>query len=691
MQSRAARGRERAVSFICGRANTNFLTARSAFLMSGGGTPLPNERLLSGRIDHGEPMPGVRPAVPHFSSGPCAKRPGWTLQALKDALLGRSHRSKGGKAKLKRAIEVTREVLEVPADFRIGIVPASDTGAVEMAMWSMLGRAAGHHDRLGILRRRLGDRRRQAAQAQGRDRHQGALRRAAGPLQGRSEADIVFTWNGTTSGVRVPNADWIAADREGVTICDATSAAFAQPLDWAKARCRDLLLAEGARRRGRARHADPLAARGRAAGELHAALAAAEDLPHDQGRQAQRGIFEGETINTPSMLCVEDYLDTLAWAKSVGGLKGLMARADANAKVIHDWVDEDAVDREPRRGSDDALQHVGLPEDRRSGGHGAAGRRAMGLREGSCRADREGGRGLRHREASRRAAGPAHLVRCTVERSDVEALTPWLDWAFAQAKAALPKAAYRLRLSPRKRGASSATIPALTAYQVLFNGPARSHLRCSFARRRADLQGSRRRGRFPAQARRRQGEARRADRRLRRPRDPLGHQGDAEDPRAGEEPEGDRPRRHRRRQCRHPGGDRQGHHRDEHALRQFDHHRRARDHPDAGARAPDPAGRRLDAGRQVGEEPLHGRRDHRQDARRDRLRQYRLDRRRPRARPAHAGDRLRSVPVAGARRRHRRAQGRARRAVPARRLHHAAHAAHREDQEHHRRRGARAR
>ena len=204
-------------------------------------------------------------------------------------------------------------------------------------------------------------------------------------------------------------------------------------------------------------------------------------------------------------------------------------------------------------------------------------------------------------------------------------------------------------------------------------------------RRGADFQGSRHRRRFPAQSRQGQGQARRDHRQLRRAGDPLRHQGHRKNPGKGDAAEGDRPRRHRRRQCRDSGGHGQGHHRDEHAVRQFDHHRRTRDHPDAGAGARNSAGRRLHPGRQVGEEPLHGRRDHRQDAGRDRLRQHRLDRRRSRARPAHEGDRVRSVPVAGARHGYRRREGRARRSVQARRFHHPAYAADREDQEHHRR------
>ena len=193
-------------------------------------------------------IPAVRPSVPHFSSGPCAKRPGWSPQNLTGAFLGRSHRSKPGKAKLKRAIELTREVLEVPADYKIGIVPASDTGAVEMALWSLLGprpvtllawESFGEGWVTDVVKElKLKD--------------VTTLKAGYGALPDLSKvdpaSDVVFTWNGTTSGVRVPNADWIAADRAGLTICDATSAAFAQPLEWSQARCRDLLLAEGARR-----------------------------------------------------------------------------------------------------------------------------------------------------------------------------------------------------------------------------------------------------------------------------------------------------------------------------------------------------------------------------------------------------------------------------------------------------------
>ena len=283
--------------------------------------------------------PGVRPVIPHFSSGPCAKRPGWSLQALTDAVLGRSHRSKIGKAKLKRAIDLTREVLEVPADYRIGIVPASDTGAVEMALWSLLGPAARHHAGLGIVRRRLGQRRPEAAQAQGRHGAEGAVRRAARSLQGRSRRP---TWcsPGTAPppacACRTPTGSRPTA--QGLTICDATSAAFAQQLDWAKL---DVVTFSWQKALGGEAAHGMLVLSPRAVERLES-YTPPWPLPKifrmTKGGKLNEGIFEGETINTPSMLCVEDYLDTLDWGKSIGGLNALIARADANAKAIADWV-----------------------------------------------------------------------------------------------------------------------------------------------------------------------------------------------------------------------------------------------------------------------------------------------------------------------------------------------------------------
>src|SRR5437660_11536704 len=282
--------------------------------------------------------PASRPNVPHFSSGPCAKRPGWNPQNLKDAALGRSHRAKIGKTRLKLAIDLTRDVLQVPADYRIGIVPASDTGAVEMALWSLLGarpvttlawESFGEGWVSDIVKElKLKDVTR--------------LNAAYGEIPDLSKvdpkSDIVFTWNGTTSGVRVPNADWIAVDREGLTICDATSAAFAQPLDWAKL---DVVTFSWQKVLGGEAAHGMLVLSPRAVARLES-YKPPWPLPKifrlTKGGKLNEGIFEGETVNTPSMLCVEDYLDALQWAKSIGGLRALMARADANAKAVATWV-----------------------------------------------------------------------------------------------------------------------------------------------------------------------------------------------------------------------------------------------------------------------------------------------------------------------------------------------------------------
>src|ERR1700674_1916168 len=281
--------------------------------------------------------PSVRPSVAHFSSGPCAKRPGWTPQALADAFTGRSHRSKPGKAKLKRAIDLTREVLRVPADYRIGIVPASDTGAVEMALWTLLG----PRPVTMLAWESFGEGWVADVAKELKLKDVKVLRAPYGELPDLSAvdpaSDIVFTWNGTTSGVRVPNADWIKASREGLTICDATSAAFAQKLDWAKL---DVVTFSWQKALGGEAAHGMLVLSPRAVARLES-YKPAWPLPKifrmTKGGKLNEGIFEGETINTPSMLCVEDYLDALNWAKSVGGLKALIARADANTKVLADW------------------------------------------------------------------------------------------------------------------------------------------------------------------------------------------------------------------------------------------------------------------------------------------------------------------------------------------------------------------
>src|ERR1051326_6842755 len=282
--------------------------------------------------------PGVRPTSPHFSSGPCAKRPGWSLQALTDALTARSHRSKAGRAKLKRAIELTREVLRIPAGFRIAIVPASDTGAFEMALWSLLGarpvtvlvwESFGEGWSVDVVK-----------QLELKDAT--LIKADYGELPDLARVDpatdVIFTWNGTTSGVRVPAADWIAADREGLTICDATSAAFAQPLDWAKL---DVVTFSWQKALGGEAAHGMLVLSPRAVARLES-YKPAWPLPKifrmTKAGKLNEGIFEGETINTPSMLCVEDYLDTLQWAKAVGGLSQLIARPAPNSAVIARWA-----------------------------------------------------------------------------------------------------------------------------------------------------------------------------------------------------------------------------------------------------------------------------------------------------------------------------------------------------------------
>jgi len=385
--------------------------------------------------------PGVRPAIPHFSSGPCAKRPGWSLQNLTDAVLGRSHRSKIGKAKLKRAIDLTREVLEVPADFRIGIVPASDTGAVEMALWSLLGA----RPVTMLAWESFGEGWVTDVEKQLKLKDVSLIKAPYGELPDLSKidfaTDVVFTWNGTTSGVRVPNGAWIAADRKGLTICDATSAAFAQKLDWPKL---DVVTFSWQKALGGEGAHGMLILSPRAVERLET-YKPAWPLPKifrlTKSGKLNEGIFAGETINTPSMLCVEDYLDALQWAKSVGGLSGTVARSDANASALSDWVaatawvDHLAKNPGERSNTSVCLKVVDPAVMRLSGdGQAAFAKTLAGLLEKE---------GVAYDIAYYRDAPPGLRIWCgaTVERRDIEALTPWLDWAFAEAKAALPKAA----------------------------------------------------------------------------------------------------------------------------------------------------------------------------------------------------------------------------------------------------------
>ena len=386
-------------------------------------------------------MPPMRPVVPHFSSGPCAKRPGWTPQKLTGAVLGRSHRSKAGKAKLKRAIDLTREVLQVPADYRIGIVPASDTGAVEMALWSLLGpRPVTMLAWESFGEGWVGD---VAKELKLKDVT--VLRAAYGELPDLAAidpaSDIVFTWNGTTSGVRVPNADWIAADRTGLSICDATSAAFAQALDWPKL---DVVTFSWQKALGGEAAHGMLIVSPRAVARLEG-YTPPWPLPKifrmTKGGKLNEGIFRGETINTPSMLCVEDYLDALDWAKSIGDLNGLQARADANAKVIADWVGRSAwIDflarQEALRSNTSVCLKVVDPAVRRL----SPDAQAAFVKGIAAALEQEG---VAYDIDAYRDAPAGLRIWCgsTVERADVEALTLWLDWAYAKAKDALAKAA----------------------------------------------------------------------------------------------------------------------------------------------------------------------------------------------------------------------------------------------------------
>ncbi|MGE3831678.1 MAG: phosphoserine transaminase [Parvibaculaceae bacterium] len=367
--------------------------------------------------------PAVRPGNPHFSSGPCAKIPNWTPDLLKRALVGRSHRSGEGKARLKHAIALTREVLEVPASHLIGIVPASDTGAVEMALWSLLGsrpvdllawESFGEGWVSDVVKQlKLKDAR--------------TIKADYGALPDLKQVDfthdVVFTWNGTTSGVRVPHANWIPDNREGLAICDATSAAFAQDMDFAKLDVvtfswQKVLGGEGAH--------GVLILSPRAVARLES-YTPPWPLPKifrlTQGGKLIAGIFEGETINTPSMLALEDYIVALDWAKAAGGLKALRARADANSAAIDRWIASRPfahhLAKDPATRSNTS---VCLTID---GGEAVSKAMAKLLEQERAAYD----------IASYRDAPPGLRIWCgaTVETADIEALLPWLDWAYAQA------------------------------------------------------------------------------------------------------------------------------------------------------------------------------------------------------------------------------------------------------------------
>jgi len=372
--------------------------------------------------------PEVRPADPRFSSGPTKKRPGWTTDALKDASLGRSHRAKPGKAKLKEAIDRTRAILGVPDTHKIAIVPASDTGAVEMAMWSMLGaRPVDIFAWESFGEEWVTDAKQLKLDAKVHTAAYGALPDLSAA---RKDADIIFTQNGTTSGVRVPNFDWIAADREGITINDATSAVFAQAIDWSKCDVttfswQKVLGGEGAH--------GMLILSPRAIERLESYT---PDRPLPKiFRLTKKGkvdleIFEGSTINTPSLLATEDYIDALKWAESIGGLEALQARANANTKVLADWaaqtawVDFLAADAATRSNTSVCIKVV----DPRVTALDEAGQAGF-AKKLSALLEKEG---VAFDAASYRSAPPGLRIWCggTVDASDVAALTPWLDWAF---------------------------------------------------------------------------------------------------------------------------------------------------------------------------------------------------------------------------------------------------------------------
>jgi phosphoserine aminotransferase len=385
--------------------------------------------------------PALRPANPRFSCGPTNKRPGWSPQALAGAFLGRSHRAPGGKARLQKALDETRRLLRVPASYRIGIVPASDTGAMEMAMWSLLGARgvdvlAWETFGLGwvtdiVKQLRLPD-------ARVLDAPYGALPDLAAVDFDR---DVVFTWNGTSSGVRVPDGEWIPADRKGLTICDATSAVFAQrlPLDRLDVVTFSWQKVLG----GEAQHGI-LILSPRAVARLES-YEPPWPMPKlfrlTSGGKLIEGPFAGDTINTPSLLCVEDYLDALAWADSIGGLDAMIARADANTALLSDWVERtdwvDFLARDPATRSNTSIclsivdpDFRALSADRQRAFADAM----VALLEAEDAAYDVGA----HRDAP-----PGLRIWCgaTVEQSDLAAFLPWLDWAFAVTKAGLRRAA----------------------------------------------------------------------------------------------------------------------------------------------------------------------------------------------------------------------------------------------------------
>jgi phosphoserine aminotransferase len=380
--------------------------------------------------------PTARPNNPNFSSGPCAKRPGWTPEALAGALVGRSHRAKEGKARLVEVIERSRALLGIPQDYRVGIVPASDTGAVEMALWSLLG--ARGVDLL--VWESFGEGWATDVQKQLKLADARVLRAGYGELPDLAEVDfardVVFTWNGTTSGVRVPNGDWIAKDRAGLTICDATSAVFAMDLPWDRL---DVVTWSWQKVMGGEGAHGMLVLSPRAVERLESHTPS-WPLPKifrmTQKGKLNEGIFKGETINTPSMLCVEDQIDALKWGEAVGGLKALIGRSEGNLAAVAEWVERTpwvaflAERPETRSCTSVCLSFVdpwfaGLPADAKA----ATAKKVAALLDGER---------VAYDVASYRDAPPGLRIWCgaTIERADVEALLPWVEWAYGEVRRA---------------------------------------------------------------------------------------------------------------------------------------------------------------------------------------------------------------------------------------------------------------
>ncbi len=381
--------------------------------------------------------PKIKPRVPHFSSGPCAKRPGWSVTNLQNACVGRSHRSEDGRAKLAEVIERSKKILGIPADYRLGIVPASDTGAVEMALWSLLGQRP-----LDILAwENFGQEWVQDVVDELKLPDIRLMKAPYGSLPDLNEVDfshdVVFLWNGTTSGVRVPNGDWLEDDRQGLTICDATSAVFAMDVPWDKL---DVVTYSWQKVLGGEAQHGVLILSPRAVERLET-YQPAWPIPKifrltKKGKLIE-GIFKGDTINTPSMLCVEDALDGLIWAESIGGLPGLIRRSEANLKAIANWVEQSswadflAEKPETRSCTSICLKIVdSWFNSLNSEEQAQCAKKVAKLLEKQQ---------VAYDIASYRAAPPGLRIwgGATVETEDIEALLPWLDWAYASVKAEL--------------------------------------------------------------------------------------------------------------------------------------------------------------------------------------------------------------------------------------------------------------